>query len=181
MIRIFITAQVYAMALGGGMSSRLFQEAREKRGLCYTIQAFAQASTDTGMIGVYTGTGEAEAGEISAVIAGEMAALAEGATEVEVARAKAQMKSGMLMGLERPSSRTEQIASNLLAYGRVVSVEEMTAKLDAVDAEAVRRFGARLMSSGSSAMAAVGPIKNLESYDLFAARFGAGLARRAAE
>jgi len=174
-------AQVYATALGGGMSSRLFQEAREKRGLCYSIQAFAQASTDTGMIGVYTGTGEAEAGEISAVIAGEMAALAEGATEVEVARAKAQMKSGMLMGLERPSSRTEQIASNLLAYGRVVSVEEMTAKLDAVDAEAVRRFGARLMSSGSSAMAAVGPIKNLESYDLFAARFGAGLARRAAE
>jgi ribosomal-protein-alanine N-acetyltransferase len=134
-------AQVYATALGGGMSSRLFQEAREKRGLCYSIYAFAQASTDTGMIGVYTGTGEAEAGEISAVVAGEMAALAEGATEVEVARAKAQMKSGMLMGLERPSSRTEQIASNLLAYGRVLSVEELTAKLDAVDAEAVRRFG----------------------------------------
>ena len=174
-------AQVYATALGGGMSSRLFQEAREKRGLCYSIYAFAQASTDTGTIGVYTGTGEAEAGEISAVIAGEMAALAQGATEVEVARAKAQMKSGMLMGLERPSSRTEQIAANLLAYGRVLTVEEMTAKLDAVDAEAVRRFGERLMTCGSPAMAAVGPIEKLESYDLFAARFGAGLARRAAE
>ncbi len=174
-------AQVYATALGGGMSSRLFQEAREKRGLCYSIYAFAQASTDAGMIGVYTGTGDVEAAEISAVIAGEMAALSQGATEVEVARAKAQMKSGMLMGLERPSSRTEQIASNLLAYGRVLSVEEMTAKLDAVDAEAVRRFGERLMSCGSPAIAAVGPVEKLESYDMFAARFGAGLARRAAE
>jgi predicted Zn-dependent peptidase len=174
-------AQVYAMALGGGMSSRLFQEAREKRGLCYSIYAFAQASTDSGMIGVYTGTGEAEAGEISAVVAGEMAALAQGATEVEVARAKAQMKSGMLMGLERPSSRTEQIASSILAHGRVLSVEEMTSKLDAIDAEAVRRFGERLMSCGSPAIAAVGPVKKLESYDVFAGRFGAGLARRAAE
>jgi predicted Zn-dependent peptidase len=175
------TAQVYATALGGGMSSRLFQEARENRGLCYSIYAFAQASTDAGTIGVYAGTGDGEAAEISAVIAGEMAALAQGATETEVARAKAQMKSGMLMGLERPSSRTEQIAANLLAHGRVLSVEEMTAKLDAVDAEAVRRFGDRLMSCGSPAMAAVGPVKRLESYEVFAARFGAGLSRRAAE
>jgi predicted Zn-dependent peptidase len=174
-------AQVYTTALGGGMSSRLFQEAREKRGLCYSIYAFAQASTDAGMIGVYAGTGEAEAAEISAVIAGEMGALAEGATEAEVARAKAQMRSGMLMGLERPSSRTEQIAANLLAHGRVPSVEEMTARLDAVDAAAVRRIGERLMMCGSPAMAAVGPIEKLERYDMFAARFGAGLARRAAE
>jgi predicted Zn-dependent peptidase len=173
--------QVYAMTLGGGMSSRLFQEAREKRGLCYSIYAFAQASTDTGSIGIYAGTGEAEAAEISAVIAGEMAAVAEGATEVEVARAKAQMKSGMLMGLERPSSRTEQIAANLLAHGRVPSVEEMTARLDAIDAGAVRRIGERLMMCGSPTIAAVGPVKKLENYEMFAARFGAGLARRAAE
>ena len=137
------TAQVYAMALGGGMSSRLFQEAREKRGLCYTIYAFAHSSTDSGMIGVYTGTGESEAAEVSAVVAGEMAALAVTANEAEIARAKAQLRSGLLMGLENPSTRSEQIASQMLAYGRVMPVSEIIMKLDAVDAAAVRRFGDR--------------------------------------
>ena len=101
----FFTAQVYVMALGGGMSSRLFQEAREKRGLCYAISAFAQAHRDGGTIGIYTGTGETEAAEISAVIAGEMEQLAAGATEREVSRAKAQLKSSLLMGLERQIGR----------------------------------------------------------------------------
>jgi predicted Zn-dependent peptidase len=174
-------AQVYATALGGGMSSRLFQEAREKRGLCYSIYSFAQASTDSGTVGVYTGTGENEAAEISSVIAGEMAALAQDASEAEIARAKAQIKSATLMGFERPSTRTEQIAANLLAHGRVLSIEEMTAKLDAVDTDAVRRFGERLMNCGSPSMAAVGPVGKLESHEVFAARFGAGAARRAAE
>ena len=97
-------AQVYATALGGGMSSRLFQEVREKRGLCYSIYAFANSFQDGGIVGIYAGTGEAEAGEVSAVVAGEMEALADTATDAEVARAKAQLKSGLLMGLERPGS-----------------------------------------------------------------------------
>src|ERR1700712_3884578 len=92
----FYAAQVYVTALGGGMSSRLFQEARERRGLCYAISAFAQASKDGGTIGVYTGTVETEAAEILAVIAGEMEKLSTGATEAEVARAKAQMRSSLL-------------------------------------------------------------------------------------
>jgi predicted Zn-dependent peptidase len=177
----FYAAQVYVAALGGGMSSRLFQEAREKRGLCYSIYAFAQTFKDGGTIGIYAGTGESEAGEISAVVAGEMAALAETANEAEVGRAKAQLKSGLLMGLEKPSTRSEQIAGQLLAYGRVLPVAELIAKLDAVDASAVRRFGARVMASPQPAMAAVGPLKNLERYETFANRFGAGAARRAAE
>jgi predicted Zn-dependent peptidase len=167
------TAQVYAMALGGGMSSRLFQEAREKRGLCYTIYAFAHSSTDSGMIGVYTGTGESEAAEVSAVVAGEMAALAATANEAEIARAKAQLRSGLLMGLEKPSTRSEQIASQMLAYGRVMPVSEIIIKLDAVDAAAVRRFGDRVMATARPSLAAVGPLKKLESYDTFASRFGA--------
>ena len=141
----FYTAQVYAATLGGGMSSRLFQEVREKRGLCYSIYAFAQSFRDSGVIGIYTGTGENEAAEIAPVVAGEMAALASGATDTEVSRAKAQLKSGLLMGLERPASRAEQIAAQLFAHGRVLPVEELIAKLEAVDAAAVRRFGARLM------------------------------------
>jgi predicted Zn-dependent peptidase len=174
-------AQVYVTALGGGMSSRLFQEVREKRGLCYSIYAFAQAANDSGVIGVYTGTGEAEAGQIAPVVAGEMAALAEGATEVEIARAKAQLKSGLLMGLERPMTRAEQIAGQMFSYGRVLSVEELTAKLDEVDAAAVQRFGARLMNSARPAIAALGPVGRIEDYETFAARFGGSVSMRAAE
>ena len=174
-------AQVYTTALGGGMSSRLFQEVREKRGLCYSIYAFAQAANDSGVIGVYTGTGEAEAGEIAPVVAGEMAALAESATESEVARAKAQLKSSLLMGLERPSTRAEMISGHIFSYGRVLTVEELTARLDEVDAEAVRRFGARLMMSQRPAMTALGPVKRVESYEVFADRFGGSASMRAAE
>jgi len=174
-------AQVYVTALGGGMSSRLFQEAREKRGLCYSIYAFANSFSDGGFVGIYTGTGEKEAGEISAVVAGEMASLAETATEAEVARAKAQLKSGMLMGLERPAARTEQIAGQMLAYGRVLSLEELSARLDAVDAAAVRRFGDRIMQAGRPTIAAIGPVGKLESHTHFSQRFAAGLTRDAAE
>src|SRR5690242_4677384 len=168
----FFTVQVYVMALGGGMSSRLFQEAREKRGLCYAISAFAQAHRDGGTIGIYTGTGETEAAEISAVIAGEMEQLAAGATEREVARAKAQLKSSLLMGLERPGQRAEQIASHIFTHGRLLTIEEMTSRLDAIDARAVRDFGERMMARINPAMAAVGPVDQLEKQGVFAHRFG---------
>ena len=173
--------QVYVTALGGGMSSRLFQEVREKRGLCYTISAFAQAADDSGIVGIYTGTGEAEAGQIAPVVAGEMAALAANPTEPEIARAKAQLKSGLLMGLERPSSRAEQIAGQMFSHGRVLSVAEQTAKLDEVDIAAVRRIGERLMQSECPAMVSLGPVGQLESYDVFAGRFGGTVSMRAAE
>jgi predicted Zn-dependent peptidase len=177
----FYVAQVYVMALGGGMSSRLFQEAREKRGLCYAISAFAQASSDGGTIGIYAGTGEKEAAEISAVIAGEMENLAIGATEGEVARAKAQLKSSLLMGLERPGQRAEQIAGQMFSYGRLLPIEEMTGRLDQIDAAAVRRFGERIMRGNNPAMAAVGPIGHLEKHSVFARRFGGASRLRAAE
>lgn len=163
---------VYVAALGGGMSSRLFQEARERRGLCYSIYAFTNSYTDGGIVGVYAGTGAKEAGEIAPLVAGEMAALAEKATEQETARARAQLKASLFMGLERPSARCEQIAGQLLAYGRIVSVEEQVAKLEAVDAEAVRGIGARLMASEQPAIAAIGPIGRLEPYADFSRRFG---------
>jgi predicted Zn-dependent peptidase len=175
----FYISQVYATTLGGGMSSRLFQEAREKRGLCYSIYAFGQSFSDGGTIGIYVGTGEAEAADISAVISGEMAGVAATATEQEVARAKAQMKSGLLMGLERPATRAEQIAGQWFTYGRVIPIEELTARLDAVDSTAVRRFGERIMNTARPSLAVVGPHNKLEAYDSFARRFGAGVARAA--
>jgi predicted Zn-dependent peptidase len=164
------------------MSSRLFQEIREKRGLCYSIYAFANSFIDGGLVGIYAGTGEREAADISALVAGEMEALAVNAGDQEVARAKAQLKSGLLMGLERPTSRAEQIAAHLLAYGRVLSVEEITAKLEEVDKHKVRHFGERLLRSRRPAVAAIGPVSRLERYEVFARRFGSGaISSQAAE
>jgi predicted Zn-dependent peptidase len=177
----YYAAQVYVTALGGGMSSRLFQEARERRGLCYTIYAFTHCYQDGGVVGVYAGTGEQEAAEIAPVIAGEMAAMAANANESEIARAKAQLKSSLLMGLERPGNRAEQIAASMFAYGRVVSPEEIIRKLDAVDIAAVRAFAARVMTTVAPSVAAIGPVTKLESHEKFAARFGGANVMRAAE
>ncbi len=174
----FYVGQIYAMILGGGMSSRLFQEVREKRGLCYSIYAFANNFQDGGISGVYVGTSEKDAGEVSAVIAGEMEAMTAAVSDAELARAKAQLKSGLLMGLERPSSRAEAIAGQLFALGRVQSVAEIVEKLDAITAEAVKRFAGFSMAAPS--IAAVGPVGRLESHATFAARF-APLKANAAE
>jgi predicted Zn-dependent peptidase len=177
----YFVAQIYATALGGGTSSRLFQEAREKRGLCYSIYAFSNGFQDCGFLGIYAGTGEAEAAEISAVIAGEMEAIAGNLTEAEVARARAQLKVSLLMGLERPGTRAEQIAGQLFALGKVQTPAEIVAQLDAIDAAAVKRFAARVMQDSVPAMAAVGPVGKLEPHQSFARRFGAKNLKSAAE
>jgi len=169
----YYVAQIYATALGGGMSSRLFQEAREKRGLCYSIYAFSSGFQDTGYLGIYVGTGESEAGEISAVVAGEMAAIAGDLSESEVARARAQIKAGLLMGLESPAARAELIAGQMFALGRVQDVAEIVAQIDAIDAATVRNYASRVMQSARPAIAAIGPVSRLESHDTFARRFGA--------
>jgi predicted Zn-dependent peptidase len=165
----FYVSQLHAVVLGGGMSSRLFQEVREKRGLCYSIYAFTNNFQDGGFTGIYVGTGEDEAAEVSAVIAGEMEGLAHAVSDAELARAKAQLKSSLLMGLERPGSRAEQIASQIFTFGRVQSVAEIVAQIERVDANDVRRYAARVMACPS--IAAVGPVKKLERHDVFAARF----------
>ena len=176
----YFVAQIYATALGGGTSSRLFQEAREKRGLCYSIYAFSNGFQDNGFIGVYVGTGEAEAAEISAVIAGEMEAITGNLTEAEVARARAQLKVSLLMGMERPGTRAEQIAGQLFALGKVQTAHEIVEPLNAIDAAAVKRYAARVMA-GAPTIAAVGPINKLETHKRFATRFGGATLASAAE
>jgi predicted Zn-dependent peptidase len=165
----FYTAQLYTMILGGGMSSRLFQEVREKRGLCYSIYSFAGNFLDGGFTGIYVGTSEKDAGEVSAVIAGEMEAMTGTITDAELSRARAQLKSGLLMGLERPGTRAESIAGQIFALGRVQPVAEIVERLDAIEPDAVRRFAAFTMRAPS--IAALGPIGRLESHATFAGRF----------
>jgi predicted Zn-dependent peptidase len=173
----FYASQLYVTVLGGGMSSRLFQEVREKRGLCYSIYAFSTNFIDGGYTGIYVGTGEKEAGEVSAVVAGEMEAMTGAISETELARAKAQLKSGLLMGLERPGTRSEQIAGQMFALGRVQPVSEIVAQIEAVDMAAVQRIAARTMRTPT--LAAIGPVKKLESFERFSARFASSA--RAAE
>jgi predicted Zn-dependent peptidase len=165
----FYLAQLHATVLGGGMSSRLFQELRVKRGLCYSVYAFTNNFQDGGFTGIYVGTGEDEAAEISAVIAGEMEALTAAVGDAELARAKAQLKSSLLMGLERPGSRAEQIAGQMFTFGRVQSVSEIVDQIESVDAGQLKRYAARVMANPS--MAAIGPLSKLERHDVFAARF----------
>lgn len=150
-------AQVFAGAMGGGMSSRLFQEAREKRGLCYTIFASIGAHSDGGMLTVYAGTGAEDVGDLARLTIDELKRAAEDMTEAEVARARAQMKSGMLMGLESPSSRAERLARVVDVWDRVPPLSEAIEKIDAVDVAAVRAH-AEALGSTAPALALYGPV-----------------------
>jgi predicted Zn-dependent peptidase len=149
--------QVFTNALGGGMSSRLFQEVRELRGLCYAIYAFHVAYADTGMFGLYAGTDVADAAELMRVVVGEIAAAADTLSEAEVARVKAQMKAGLLMALESSSARAEQLARHIHIYGRPMPLEEIVAQIDAVTVESARAAGRALLGGGRPAVAALGP------------------------
>jgi predicted Zn-dependent peptidase len=152
------TAQVHAMALGGGMSSRLFQKLREERGLCYSIYAQAAAYDDTGMVTLYAGTSAEEIGELARLTMDEIRRAADDMTDAEVARAKAQLKAGLVMGLESPSARAERMARLLSIWGRVSDLEEATAEVEAVTTGAVRDYGGRLAAPGAAAMALYGPV-----------------------
>ncbi len=154
------TAQIYASALGGAMSSRLFQEIREKRGLCYTIFAQAGAFADTGMVTIYAGTSAAQLRELGELTISEMARAARDMTPAEVGRARTQMKAGLLIGLESPSARAERLAHLLAVWDRIPDLEETIARIDAVTTGDVKAFGADLVASGRAAMALYGPVED---------------------
>jgi predicted Zn-dependent peptidase len=158
------------------MSSRLFQEVREQRGLCYSIYAFHAPYTDTGMFGLYAGTDATDVMELMRVVVGEINAAAESLNEAEVARAKAQMKAGLLMALESSSARAEQLARQMFAWGRPIPLDELVARIEAVTAESARAAGRALIARGRPAVAALGPGPGLES----AAIIADSLHRRAA-
>ena len=151
------TSQVHSTLLGGGMSSRLFQEAREKRGLCYSVFASAGAYADTGMLTLYAGTGAEDVGDLARLSIDELRRVAEDVSAAEVARARAQMKAGLLMGLESPSARAERMARTLAIWGRVPSLEETVARIEAVDRAAMVDFAARVAGQGRLALALYGP------------------------
>ena len=166
------TAQVYAMTMGGGMSSRLFQKIREERGLCYSIFAQSGAYEDAGQITLYAGTSAEEIGDLAALTMDEMKRAAEDMSQAEVARARAQIKAGMLMGLESPSSRAERIARLLAIYGRVPEVDEAVARIDAVTTADVRRYAGEVTGAGA-ALALYGPVERAPTLEDIRARLNA--------
>ena len=158
-----------ATLLGGGMSSRLFQEVREKRGLVYSIYSFLSAYADGGLFGIYAGTGQAEVEELIPVVCDQFAGLADGIGEDELARTKAQLKASILMGRESSGSRAEQLAQQLLAYGRPIPVDEIIGKIEAVDAGSLTNLAARLAATRPT-LASLGPVAQVESFDRLAGR-----------
>jgi predicted Zn-dependent peptidase len=165
----YYAASVLSTAFGGGMSSRLFQEIREKRGLVYAIHSFAHSYRDGGLFGIYAGTGEAEAVELVPALCEEAARLEDGFTAVELNRAKAQMKAGLLMSLESTSARCEQLAQHLLIHGTPFYPPEIVRRIEEVDDAAISRVIARWRSAPPT-LAAVGPLSGLEEFDRMQAR-----------
>ena len=166
-------AQVFATALGGGMSSRLFQEIREQRGLCYTIFAQVGSYEDTGLMTIYAGTGAEDLAELVRLTVDEVRRAAADMTEAEIARARAQMRAGLLMGLESPSARAERLARLVGIWGRVPPAEETVARIDAVDVAAARAQAEALAGAGRAALALYGPVDAGPGLEALTARLAA--------
>ena len=153
-------AHLLNVALGGGMSSRLFQEIRERRGKAYTVYSFLSSYLDAGYVGVYVGTSAEWVREVVEVIRTELArVMREGLPDAELTRAKNQMKGNMLLGLETSDSRMSRIAKNEIYFGRDVPIEEVAAGIDGVENADVMRIAARLFQPGTLALTVLGNLK----------------------
>ncbi len=160
---------VLATVLGGGMSSRLFQEVREKRGLAYSVYAFTSSYSDDGLFGIYAGTGETQAAELVPVICNEVARLGATLSAVELERARTQSRAAVLMSLESTAARCEQLGQQMLVFGRPIPIPEILERIAAVDGAAVGRVVDRLVASRPT-FAAIGPLGHVEGFEAMAAR-----------
>ena len=158
------TAQVFSGLFGGGMSSRLFQEVRERRGLCYSIYSSAWGLSDTGLFGIHAATGPKMMSELIDVVSQELREIARrGPEAAEMSRAKAQLKAGLMMALESSSARAEQMARHLMIHNRLVPPSELVAAVEAVTPERVATFASRL-ANGRPSLAIVGAGKKSAEY-----------------
>jgi predicted Zn-dependent peptidase len=155
---------VLNVALGGGMSSRLFQEVREKRGLAYSVYSFSSQHADTGLWGVYVGCLPSKADEVLSICAGEVAKIIDGGlTDAELARGKGQVRSGLVLGLEDPSSRMTRLGKSELVYPGLEPVDEVLAAIGAVSHDDVRAIADEILTR-PKALAVVGPFDNPDAF-----------------
>ena len=160
----FYASAVLSTLFGGGMSSRLFQEIREKRGLVYSIYSFVSSYSDGGMFGIYAGTGENKTAELIPLVCDEIKKMTDNVGADELTRARAQIKASILMALESSSSRCEQLARQMMVFGRPMPTQEIVANIEAVDADAILHTARRIFDS-SLTVTALGPVSKLESFE----------------
>ena len=168
----YFAQRLFAEILGGGMSSRLFQEAREERGLAYNIDAYAEAYEDAGVLGIYAGCAVEDAAETATLAGRETAKLAAEVKPHELARAKAQGKAHLFMSREAPLHRAEAAAGQVLLFGRPLPPSELAAAIDAVAPEDLSRVGERALASSDAVVAVLGPRKAASATKAFAAGLG---------
>jgi predicted Zn-dependent peptidase len=167
----FYAMQIFANAAGGGMSSRLFQEVREARGLAYSIHAFHWGYSDTGVFGFYAATSAKDTAELMPVALDCLGQATLDLSDTEVRRAKAQMKVSLLAALESPAARCEQIARQLIAFDRILTRAEIIAAIDRLDVAQIRTAGARALRSAPT-VAAIGPVAKVFTPEQVALRLG---------
>jgi predicted Zn-dependent peptidase len=146
---------LFVQALGGGTSSRLFQELREERGLAYSIYSWSQAFSDTGLVGIGCAADRERAGESVRLARDTLAATTEGLSEAELSRARAQLEAGILMSLETPQGRADHMARSIEVFGRILSLSELLEHMRCVTVEDARSAG-RALLDGPAALASVG-------------------------
>jgi predicted Zn-dependent peptidase len=169
----FYAAQILASILGGGMSSRLFREVREKRGLCYSVYAFHWAFADSGIFGVAASTGEEEVTDLIPVVLDELRKATETITDEEVLRVRNQIRAGLLMSLESPSSRAGQLARQQILWGRPIPLQETVDRINRITADRVKQIAKQVFDKSRFSLAGIGPVGKLPDYDAIASRLSA--------
>ena len=180
--RDFYASQLLATVLGGGMSSRLFQEVREKHGYCYSIYSFNWNFSDTGVFGVAAATEEQDLPKLVPVILDELLRAADNISEEEVTRARAQIRAGLMMSMESPAARAGAHARQLLLFGRTIPNEELMERLEAISAARLRELAGQLFTTSAPTVAAVGKIAHVMDQETVARKLGStATLRNAAE
>ncbi len=170
----YFALRLFVEMLGGGMSSRLFQEARENRGLAYAIDAWSDTYADGGMLGIYAGCAAKDAAPLAEVAARETVSLASSVGDAELARAKAQLKAHLFMAREQPLSRAETSAGQALLFQKLFAAGEIAEAIDAVTAADIARVGARFLESGLVAGSVLGSKASLGAVETFEGALRAG-------
>ncbi|WP_029060208.1 M16 family metallopeptidase [Stappia stellulata] len=172
----YYAVQVLASVMGGGMSSRLFQEIRERLGLCYAIYSFHWAFRDTGVFAIHAATGEEDVAKLFPALMEELAGAAAGIAQDDLDRAKAQIRAGLMMSLESPAARAGQIARQLMIHDHVMSLEEIQKRIDKVTLDCLKRVAATTFATVPT-LSTVGPASVVLSADDVAQSLGHRLAR----
>jgi predicted Zn-dependent peptidase len=165
--------QLLSCILGGGMSSRLFQEIRENRGLAYSVSSFSSSYADTGMFNIYSATSPDKVRELVNAVCDELKRAANDISEAELIKAKSQSKASLLMSQESSSSRADTLGRRLMCYGKYITNEEILEKVNAVNVSDVNNLMGKIISSSKLTMAAIGKLDQLDNYDKIAERLAA--------